>query len=83
LYNKLGYQKSLKIYILHTHLDFFPENLGTVSDRQGERFYQKIELVNIRYQGFWNDSMLMDYYWMLCRNVLVKNYKRKSFSQHF
>jgi DNA-binding ferritin-like protein len=31
---------SLKVHFLHSHLDFFPENLGEVSDEQGERFQQ-------------------------------------------
>ena len=31
---------SLKIHFLHSHLDFFPENLGDVSDEHGERFHQ-------------------------------------------
>jgi hypothetical protein len=30
---------SLKIDFLHSHLDFFPENLGSTSDEQGERFH--------------------------------------------
>jgi hypothetical protein len=37
-YNKLGCRMSLKIHFLHSHLDFFPENLGAVSDGQGERW---------------------------------------------
>ena len=30
---------SLKIHIMHSHLDFFPENMGAVSDKHGERFH--------------------------------------------
>ena len=33
---------SLKIHFLHSHLDFFPENLGAVSDEHGETFHQDI-----------------------------------------
>jgi len=33
---------SLKIYFLESHLDFFPENLGEVSDEHGERFHHNI-----------------------------------------
>ena len=29
---------SLKVHFLHSHLDFFPPNLGDVSDEHGERF---------------------------------------------
>ena len=37
-YKKLGCRMSLKIHFLHSHLDFFPENLNSVSDEQGETF---------------------------------------------
>ncbi|KAL4125789.1 hypothetical protein QTP88_010029 [Uroleucon formosanum] len=57
-YNKLGCRMSLKIHFLHSHLDFFPENLGVVSDEQGERFHQDIQLMETRYQGFWNEMNL-------------------------
>jgi len=33
---------SLKIHFLESQLDFFPENLGEVSDEHGERFHQNI-----------------------------------------
>ena len=33
---------SLKVHFLHLHLAFFPENLGAVSDEQGEQFHQDI-----------------------------------------
>jgi hypothetical protein len=31
---------SLKIHFFVSYLDFFPENLGEVSDEHGERFHQ-------------------------------------------
>ena len=34
-YQKLGCKMSLKIRFLHSHLDFFPENCGAVSDEHG------------------------------------------------
>jgi len=34
-YEKMGCQMSLKMHFLHSHLDFFPENLGEVSDEHG------------------------------------------------
>ena len=42
---------SLKIHIIHSHLEFFPENLGAVSDEYEERFYQDIAEIEKRYQG--------------------------------
>ena len=52
---------SLKIHFLHSHLDFFPENLGDVSDEHGERFHQEIKTIEQRFQRFWDERMLRDY----------------------
>jgi len=60
---------SLKIQFLYSHLDFFPENLGKVSDELGERFLQDILAMQKRYQGKWTSSMLADYCWTLKRDV--------------
>ncbi|UYV73797.1 hypothetical protein LAZ67_11000938 [Cordylochernes scorpioides] len=49
-YKALGCNMSLKIHFLHSHLDFFPENLGAVSDEPGERFHQDISSMEKRYQ---------------------------------
>ena len=42
LYHKLGCNMSLKIHMLHSHLDFFSNNCGIVCDEHGERFHQEI-----------------------------------------
>jgi len=42
---------SLKIHLLDSHLDFFPDSLGAVSDEHGERFHQDISALEKRYQG--------------------------------
>ncbi|UYV61157.1 hypothetical protein LAZ67_1003618 [Cordylochernes scorpioides] len=49
-YKALGCNMSLKILFLHSHLDFFPDNLGAVSDEHGERFHQDISSMEKRYQ---------------------------------
>ncbi|UYV60523.1 hypothetical protein LAZ67_1001409 [Cordylochernes scorpioides] len=49
-YKALGCNMSLKIHFLHSHLDFFPDNLGAVSDEHGERFHQAISSMEKRYQ---------------------------------
>ena len=41
----------LKIHFLESHLDFFPENLGEVSDEHGERFHQDILAMEKQYQS--------------------------------
>ncbi|GBL81342.1 hypothetical protein AVEN_143651-1 [Araneus ventricosus] len=69
---------SLKVHFLDSHLDCFPENLGAVSEEQGERFHQDIKEMERRYQGKWNVSMIADYCWMLQRDNPYKVRKRKS-----
>ena len=53
LYNfrRLGARMSIKMHFLHSHLDYFPENLGALSEEQGERFHQDICEMERRYQG--------------------------------
>jgi len=41
-HQKLGCNMSLKIHMLQSHLDFFPDNCSMVSDEHGERFHQEI-----------------------------------------
>ena len=42
---------SFKLHFLNSQLDYFPENLGAVSEEQGERFHQDIKEMERRYQG--------------------------------
>jgi len=51
-------------------LDFFPENLGEVSKKHGERFHQDIMAMEKQYQGTQTSSMLAEYCWTLKRDVL-------------
>ena len=60
-FKTLGCLMSLKLHFLHNRLDFFPENLGDVSEKQGERFHQDIKEMEKRYQGRWNITMMGDY----------------------
>jgi len=69
---------SLKIHFLESHLDSFPENLGEVSDKHGERFHQDIMTMEKRYLGKWTSRMLADYCWTLKRDVPDSKYRRKS-----
>lgn len=52
---------SLKIHFLDSHLDFFPENLGAISDEHGERFHQDIMQIEKRYNGKLSAAMLADF----------------------
>lgn len=80
-YQELGCNMSLKIHFLHSHLDFFPTNCGSVSDEHGERFHQDISAMEKRYQGKWNASMLADYCWNVIRDTPQLDYKRKTKQQ--
>ena len=44
-YEAIGENLSLKMHFLHSHIDFFPDNLSDVSDERGERFHQDISLM--------------------------------------
>ncbi|GBN24640.1 hypothetical protein AVEN_141940-1 [Araneus ventricosus] len=65
----MGCNMSLKIHFLHSHLEFYPENLGSVSDDHGERFHPDISNMGARYQGKWNPKMLPDYFWTLKMDI--------------
>jgi len=75
-YQKLGCNVSLKIHFLHSHLDFFPENCGAVSDEHGECFHEDISSMEKRYQGKCNCAMLADYCWTLAGDAPTMEYKR-------
>ncbi|UYV80889.1 hypothetical protein LAZ67_19002108 [Cordylochernes scorpioides] len=77
-YKALGCNMSLKIHFLHSHLDFFPDNLGAVSDEHGERFHQAISSMEKRYQGKWSPAMLADDCWALKRDLPQAKYRIKS-----
>jgi hypothetical protein len=78
LYHKLGCSMSLKIHMLHSHLDFFPYNCGMVSNEHGKHFYQEIAMMEKRYQGKWSTSMFADYCWTLARNAPEQLHKRQA-----
>ena len=46
-FQALGINMSLKVHFphSHSHLDRFPENLGDVSDEQGEKFHSDIKVM--------------------------------------
>jgi hypothetical protein len=82
-FKALGCRMSVKLHFLHSHLDYFPTNLGTYSEEQGERFHQDISEMERRYQGFWNVNMMADYCWSLKRHNRDLHHKRKSLKRRF
>ena len=82
-HEKLGCRMSSKLHFLHSHLDFFRNNLGNVSEKHGERFFPDIQVMEKRYQGMWEEAMMGDYVWNLVRKCNI-TYKRKTYSNvHF
>ena len=77
-FRDLGCNMSIKVHFLNSHLDQFPENLGAVSDEQGERFHQDFMVMYERYQGRWDRNMMADYCWSIKRNSPEQVHKRKS-----
>ena len=68
-YKATGCNMSLKVHFLHSHLDFFLENLGAVSNEHGERFYQDIVQFERRFSDKWNASISSEYCWSLARET--------------
>ena len=64
-FQEMKLNMSLKMHMMHSHLDFFPENTGTVSDKHVERFHQDIAAIQKRFKGKWNEEALANY----CRNL--------------
>ena len=82
-YEDIGCRMSLKIHFLHSHLNFFPPNLGTVSDEHGEIFHQDITKMESNYQGKWNPGMMGDFCWMLLPDIPEVKYTTNSKKTHF
>ena len=57
VFQMLGCNMTVKVHFSHSHVDYFPDNLGAVSEEQRERFHQDIKTMKKRYQGYWSESM--------------------------
>ena len=68
---------SLKLHILSSHLDSFPQNLGEVSDEHSGRFHQDISIMEKWFVGRWKCGMLAEYCWSIVRETPESGYKRK------
>ena len=76
-YHKMGCKMSLIVHFLHSHLPFFHENSGAVSDEHGERFHQDIAVVEMRFKGKWSTGMLAEYCWSLKRDKPEQEHKTR------
>ena len=77
-FHGLNVNMSLKIHFLHSHSNFFPGKLGSVSDEHGERFHQDIATIEKRYEGKLSSTSLVDYCWSLIRDDPIKKHVRSS-----
>ena len=50
-YEKMGCRMSLKLHILHSHIDEIKDNLGDYSEERGERFQQDVKSFEERYKS--------------------------------
>jgi hypothetical protein len=73
----------MKLHFFFSHVDQFPENLGAVSEEQGECFCQDVKEMERWYQGRWSVSMMADYCWMLIRDECDTTHKRKFGRRNF
>jgi len=78
----MGCRMSLKLHMLHAHLDQFKGNMGAFSEEQGERFHQDVMDFEQRYQGQYNENMMGDYVWGLIREG-SSSHKRYTKNIHF
>ena len=81
-YRNLGARMSLKIRFLHSHLDFFPPDVGEISDEHGKRFHQKLKEMENRYQGK-IINMLAGYCLFLQRKSDAMQKRQAKRSKHF
>ena len=44
-FHNLRCDMSVKVHFLHSHLSYFPENVGAFSEEQGEKFHQDIKVM--------------------------------------
>ncbi|KAI6658277.1 hypothetical protein LOD99_15546 [Oopsacas minuta] len=64
-FHSLGTRMSTTLHCLYSHLERFPENLGDLSEEQGERFHQDIRTMEERYQGQWTLT-----FWLITTGAL-------------
>ena len=79
----LGCNLRVKIHYLFSHMDRFPENLGSMSDEQRERFHQDLKEMRTWYQGHWDAVMMADYFWNLKRDLPAVEHSKSSKKRKF
>ena len=62
---------------INSHLEYFSNYYGDVSEEQGERFHQYVYIMEERYQSRITVNILADYCWCLMRDEPNAIHKRK------
>jgi len=78
-----GPNTSFKLQFLHSQLEYFPENLGTFSEEQSERFYQDLKEMERRYEERWDVNMMADYCWFIRLEVTSQDHSRTARTRTF
>lgn len=76
--DNMGANMSLKIHFLDSHLDFFAENCGAISDEHGERFHQEIMYIEERFNGKSEVALLAEYVYNQHRDLPNADYARQA-----
>ena len=74
---------SVKMHFLRSHVDYFLENCGDLSEEQDERFHQDISDTEKRDRGGLDLNFLAGYCLCLRRDVESAQRKRKSLKRPF
>ena len=82
-FQALGARMSIKLHYLFHHIDYFPENLGDVSEKQVEGFHQDIRTMKERCRGCWSSHMMADYCWTSISVCTEQSHSRKSYNRTF
>ena len=82
-FRNLGCNMSVKMHYLFSHMDRFPENLGSMSDELAERFHQDLKEMIPRYPARWDTVMMADYCWNLKRDLPAAEHSRSSKKRKF
>ena len=82
-FRNLGCSMSVKMHYLFSYMDQFPENLGSMNDKLGKRFYQDLKEMETRNQARWDTIMMADYCWNLKRDLSAAEHSRSSKKRKF
>ena len=74
---------SIKMHYLFSQMGRFLENRRSMSDEQGDKFYQDMKEIETRYQGRWDAVMMSDYCWNLMKDIPTTEYSRSSKKRKF